>query len=93
VTVREFIVTCLCAEWCDVCREYRDGFVALAPKFPQARFEWLDVEDDAEEVGDVEIENFPTIEVKRGETVLFHGVMLPKHEHLRRLLEELLGKA
>ena len=88
----ELVVTCLCAEWCDVCREYRPGFVALAERFPQADFAWLDVEDDAEEVGEREIENFPTVEVRRGDTRLFYGVLLPKPEHLSRLLEELLSK-
>ena len=63
----ELSVTCLCAEWCDVCREYRPAFEALAQHFPRARFAWLDVEDDAEEVGEREIENFPTIEVRRGD--------------------------
>jgi thioredoxin 1 len=88
----EFTVTCLCAEWCDVCREYRAGFDALAPRFPQAAFAWLDVEDDAEEVGEREIENFPTIEVRRGDNRLFYGVLLPKPEHLSRLLKDLFSK-
>ncbi len=86
-------MTCLCAEWCDTCVEYRPGFLALAQRFPQARFRWLDIEDHADEVGDLEVENFPTIEVKHGEEVLFYGVMLPKPELLARLLEELLGRS
>lgn len=85
----ESVVTCLCAEWCDVCREYRPGFLALAERFPQLRFAWLDVEDDAEKVGELEIENFPTIRVTRGDVELFHGIMPPQHEHLARLLEKL----
>jgi thiol-disulfide isomerase/thioredoxin len=86
---KEFRVACLCALWCDSCVDYRAGFEALAAEFPQADFVWLDVEDDAEEVGDLEVENFPTIQVKRGEKVLFYGVQLPVHEHLRRLLQEI----
>jgi len=89
---KEFRVACLCALWCDSCVEYRPGFEALAREFPQAEFVWLDTEDDAEEVGDLEVENFPTIQVKRGEEVLFYGVMLPKHEHLSRLLKELIRR-
>ena len=50
-------------------------------------------DDDAEEVGDLEVENFPTIRVTRGEQVLFHGTLLPMHEHLRKLLEKLLEGA
>jgi thioredoxin 1 len=84
----ELVVTCLCAEWCDVCREYRPRFEALAERFPQVKFAWLDIEDDAEEVGEIEIENFPTIRVTRGGEQLFYGVMLPQPEHLARVLEK-----
>ncbi|HZQ72428.1 MAG TPA: thioredoxin domain-containing protein [Burkholderiales bacterium] len=83
-------VTCICAAWCDTCAEYRPGFEALAAAFPQAAFGWLDTEDDAERVGELEIENFPTILVKRGAETLFFGPQPPSHEVLRRLLETLL---
>lgn len=83
----EFTVACLCAEWCDTCVAYRPGFLALAERFPQATFRWIDIE---EEEG-FEVENFPTILVKRGAEQLFYGAMLPHHAHLKRLLEELIG--
>ena len=86
----EFSVTCLCAEWCDICVEYRPGFLALAERFPRAGFRWLDIEDQAEEAGEREVENFPTIEIRRGTELLFYGVMLPRHEHLVRLLTSLI---
>jgi thiol-disulfide isomerase/thioredoxin len=77
------VVSCLCAEWCDTCVDYRPGFLALAEKFPGAEFRWVD------------IENFPTIRVTRAvggnEQVLFHGTQLPIHAHLERLLTELLA--
>jgi thioredoxin 1 len=82
-------VTCLCALWCDSCEAYREGFFELAKEFPGARFRWLDIEDDAAEVGDREVENFPTIRVEREGTELFYGPLLPHHEHLRRLLQSL----
>jgi thioredoxin 1 len=82
-------VTCLCALWCDTCGAYREGFFALARDFPGARFRWLDIEDDAEEVGELEVENFPTILVERDGARLFFGALPPQHEHLRRLLETL----
>lgn len=85
-----YVVTCLCAEWCDTCVEYRPGFLALAARFPRARFRWLDIEDQADEVADLEVENFPTIRVTRGEELLFHGTLMPMHEHLSRLLEKLI---
>jgi thiol-disulfide isomerase/thioredoxin len=88
---REFLVACLCAEWCDTCVAYRPGFLALAERFPRADFRWVDIEDDAEAVEDIEVENFPTILVRRGGETLFHGVMLPHHQHLQRLLETLIA--
>ena len=91
--MKEFRVACLCALWCDACVAFRAGFEALAGEFPVAEFVWLDVEDDALEVGDREIENFPTIEVRRGEQLLFYGVMLPRHQLLRRLLKEMLVRS
>jgi thioredoxin 1 len=90
------VVSCLCAEWCDTCGQYRPGFLALAEKFPGVQFRWIDIEDQADEVGDLEVENFPTIRVTRGQgdeqRVLFHGVQLPIPAHLERLLEELLAR-
>jgi len=87
---REFLVACLCAAWCDTCVAYRPGFLALAARFPRAEFRWVDIEDDAEAAEDIDVENFPTILVRRGGETLFQGVMLPHHEHLRRLLEKLM---
>ena len=70
-----------------------DGeFFALAKKFPAARFRWIDIEDQADEVGDLEVENFPTIRVTRDNELLFHGTQLPIHAHLERLLEELFAR-
>ena len=47
---REFLVACLCAQWCDTCVAYKPGFHALAERFPRAEFRWVDIEDDAEAV-------------------------------------------
>ena len=87
--MKEFEVRCLCAAWCDTCAAYRDGFLALALRFPQAQFLWVDIEEDPDAP---DVDDFPTIEVRRGERRLFYGVMRPRHEHLRRLLEELVER-
>ena len=89
---REFLVACLCAAWCDTCDAYQPGFLAMAARFPRAEFRWVDIEDQAEAVEDIEVENFPTIVVRRGKETLFEGAMLPHHEHLERLLEKLIGE-
>ncbi len=83
----EFLVACLCAAWCGTCRDYRDGFLALAAHFPDARFVWLDVEDEAELLDDYDVENFPTLLIQRHDTVLFFGTMLPHHDLLQRTVE------
>ena len=86
-TQPEFLIACLCAAWCGTCRDYRAGFDALAARFPEARFLWLDVEDDADLLDDYEVETFPTLLIQRHETVLFFGTMLPHHDLLQRTLE------
>jgi thiol-disulfide isomerase/thioredoxin len=87
---REFLVACLCAAWCDTCVAYRAGFLAMAERFPRAEFRWVDIEDDAEQAEDIDVDNFPTILVRRGGETLFHGVLLPHHQHLERLLQEII---
>ena len=82
----EFLVICLCAEWCSSCRDYSPGFMTLAGEFPELHFQWIDIEDQADEVGDIDIENFPTLLLARNNLVLFYGSMLPVHEQLRRMI-------
>ena len=89
----EFSVYCLCAEWCGTCRDYRPGFLRLASQFPQVRFLWLDIEDRADDMGDLDIENFPTLLIMRGDLVLFFGTMLPHLGHLQRTIEVFLAQA
>lgn len=62
----------------------------MAERFPRAEFRWVDIEDDAEAVEEIEVENFPTILVRRGGETLFQGVLLPHRSHLERLLQELI---
>jgi thiol-disulfide isomerase/thioredoxin len=82
-----FLAVCLCAEWCKTCREYRPGFEALASRFPAMGFRWVDIEDHADEMGDLDITDFPTLLIFRGARVLFFGVTRPQPRYLARLLE------
>ena len=88
----EFKVICLCAEWCGTCRGYRVAFDALAGVVHGAQFRWLDIENEAEALGDLDVENFPTLFIARGGSVLFYGTMLPHISHLERLLETYMGQ-
>jgi thiol-disulfide isomerase/thioredoxin len=86
----DLAVVCLCAEWCETCREYRREFERLAGRFSDVRFLWQDIEENPERLGALEIENFPTILARRREWVLFFGTMPPQVEHLCRLVEVFL---
>jgi thioredoxin-like negative regulator of GroEL len=71
------VVACLCAAWCGTCGSYRTAFESLALKHPDMVFLWVDVEDHADVVGDLDVDNFPTLLIQRRETVAFFGPMLP----------------
>lgn len=81
-----WIVACFCAAWCDVCRQYRSGFEALAAEFPGKQFIWVDIEDQADLIGDIDIDNFPTLLIQRGDTVAFFGTILPDVRQTARLV-------
>ena len=88
----QLLVACLCADWCGACREYQPLFDALAAKFPQAQFRWVDVEDEADLIDPIEVENFPTILIAKGPKSnmrpLFFGTVLPHIETLERLIQD-----
>ena len=80
---------CLCAGWCGTCRDYRPLFEALAPAHPDVRFEWLDIEDEADIAGELDVETFPTVLIGQGASVRFLGPLLPQAPVLGRLLSSL----
>jgi thiol-disulfide isomerase/thioredoxin len=82
-----WIVACLCAAWCGTCTSYRAAFEALAARHPDKTFVWIDIEDQAGVVGDLDVENFPTLLLQRGDTVAFYGTMLPDPKVADRLLQ------
>jgi thioredoxin reductase (NADPH) len=85
----ELLVACLCATWCKTCTEFRGTYEKLAAANPDVKFEWLDVEDDSALVGDLDIENFPTLAVFRGDKPLFYGVTMPQEGVVARTLASL----
>jgi thioredoxin 1 len=72
-----WIVACLCAAWCGTCNEYRSNFETLAARHPDKRFVWIDIEDQADVVGDLDVENFPTLLIQRRDAIAFLGTVLP----------------
>jgi thioredoxin-like negative regulator of GroEL len=85
------LVACLCAAWCQLCNSYRDTFASAARRHPGHRFVFVDVEDEAELVGTLDVENFPTLLIAAGEQVRFFGVLTPQPETLARLLRAAEG--
>jgi len=82
-------VACLCAAWCGVCREWQPLFTEQARAHPHMRFSWVDVEDEDEAMGEVDIETFPTLLVARGDTVLYLAPIPPSAKQFARLLATL----
>ena len=90
------LVACLCAQWCRTCDAYRDTLVATQAAMrvghPAAalRFVWVDIEDESDLVGDLDIEDFPTLLLARGDQVLFFGPVMPHAQTLDRLVRSAL---
>ena len=82
-------VLCLCAEWCGVCREYRAWFDAAAAAHPHLAFRWIDVEDEADALDDLDIDTFPTLVMGDAAHLRFAGPTLPTEGALRQLLRQL----
>jgi thioredoxin 1 len=83
------VVVGFCAAWCHVCKEFEPSFRRLAAEFPGSRFVWLDIEDQSEVVGDIEVENFPTLAVFHGDAPVHFGITEPQEAIVRRLLQAL----
>ena len=90
------LVACLCAQWSRTCDAYRDTLAAvrdairLGHPHRATRFVWVDIEDESELVGDLDIEDFPTLLLARGDQVLFFGPILPHAQTLDRLVRSAL---
>ncbi len=85
-------MACLCAGWCGVCRDWRPLFDEAARAHPALRFAWVDVEDEADAMGEVEIDTFPTLLVARGSQPLFLGAIPPTASQLTRLVASLVAR-
>jgi len=89
----ELLVACLCADWCRTCDAYRDTLLTvrddLRADHPAwaLRFVWIDIEDESELIGDLDVENFPTIVLARGSEVLFAGPVMPHPGTIERLVQ------
>jgi thioredoxin-like negative regulator of GroEL len=83
----QWIVACLCAAWCGTCASYRASFDTLAARHPDKHFIWIDIEDHADVVGDLDIDNFPTLLIQKHDVVAFFGTVLPDPKVAERLVQ------
>ena len=81
-----WIIACLCAAWCGTCGSYRAAFETLAARHPEKHFVWIDIEDQADVVGDLDVNNFPTLLIQRHDVVAFFGTVLPDPVQAERVL-------
>src|SRR5512134_3701272 len=86
-------VICLCAEWCDSCCAYRKEFDARAARTGDAVYAWVDIEDESDWLGDIDIETFPTLLVLCDGEPLFYGPVLPHIGLVERTLKSLQPSA
>jgi thioredoxin-like negative regulator of GroEL len=61
----------------------------MAARYPAFRFAWLDIEDQADLVGDIDVDTFPTVLMADAQCIRFFGPLTPQANTLSRLLESL----
>lgn len=87
-------LACLCAAWCRLCDDYAPILSAVAQAHGAdgvpLRTHWIDIEDEAELVGDLDVVTFPMIVIAAGTQVRFAGPVTPQADTLRRLLRSAL---
>lgn len=84
----DVLVACLCAQWCGVCRGYAEVFAHVAARFPSFRFVWIDVEDQADLIDPIEVDDFPTLLIAVASEPRFFGPLTPQPQMLERIVRE-----
>ncbi len=91
------LLACLCAAWCRLCDGYAqvldETAARLRSDWPLLAVRWIDIEDEADLVGDFDVETFPTLVLLRGDELLFAGVLTPQPQVLERVLTQALRNA
>ncbi len=90
-------VACLCAAWCRTCDAYaaifEQAMATLRLQHPALQAHWIDIEDESELLGDLDIETFPTLVIVAGAQLRFAGPLTPQPETLQRVLRAALDNA
>ena len=90
-------LACLCAAWCRLCDGYAQVFAEavreLRGAHPALQAHWIDIEDQSDLVGDLDVETFPTLVLVQGAHTLFAGTLTPQPQTLMRVLRAALDAA
>jgi thioredoxin-like negative regulator of GroEL len=83
-------LACLCAAWCRLCDDYAPVLKQVTGELIAAgvplQLHWIDIEDEAELLGDFDVETFPTLVIADAQQVRFAGPLTPQADTLRRVL-------
>ena len=85
----KLVVVSLCAAWCGACREFRLVFERVAASRPDTAFVWLDIDSDAQVMGEIDVEDFPTLAIYHAGGLQHFGVSLPNERLVARLIASL----
>lgn len=78
---------CLCAAWCGVCRDFAPLLAQARHERPDVQLRWLDVEDEAEWLDALDVENFPTLLLVVDGRAVFLGTVTPQLGTLLTLID------
>ena len=86
------LIACFCAAWCRTCDDYAHVVASLKEQYaPFADVVWVDIEDQAEVLDEVDVENFPTLLVSNQHQVYFWGALLPHASTAVQLIDRVLS--
>ena len=90
-------LACLCAAWCRLCDGYASVFAEAVGELqrtrPELQAHWIDIEDESDLVGELDVETFPTLVLVQGAHTLFAGTLTPQPQTLLRVLQAALEAA
>lgn len=78
----------LCAQWCGTCRDYQ-AFADAQARRGEEDWVWVDVETHADLLGDLDVENFPTLLITEAGQSRFLGAVTPQPDVSLRLIQSL----
>jgi thioredoxin-like negative regulator of GroEL len=91
-TPYRLVIACFCAAWCRTCDDYVHVFDGLKKRYAEhADVVWVDIEDQAEVLDDVDVENFPTLLISDQQQVYFWGALLPHASTATQLIDRVLS--